>query len=198
MGAQRVKNISEPIPVYRVKLDGVRVPAKRKPQRSTLAEWAKPIAAAMALLVGLAAASWYGFVRGPAHPVAATHVPTIAVLPFDDMSPDKSLGYLGDGPPGPAGRGDPLPSSRRRKIPSNTHFNTTRGNIEPTGSEAIDLPAPHGPRPSDPASVQGQYRLRAPRKKRSAALLCTMGQVALGGARPTDLRSREACPQRCR
>ena len=32
MGAQRVKNISEPIPVYRVKLDGVKAPAKRKPE----------------------------------------------------------------------------------------------------------------------------------------------------------------------
>ena len=31
MGAQKVKNISEPIPVYRVKLDGVKAPAKRKP-----------------------------------------------------------------------------------------------------------------------------------------------------------------------
>ena len=31
MGEQKVKNISEPIPVYRVKLDGVRAPAKRKP-----------------------------------------------------------------------------------------------------------------------------------------------------------------------
>src|SRR6516164_4463624 len=46
MGAQKVKNISEPIPVYRVRLDGVCVPAKRKPQQSTLVEWAKPAAAA--------------------------------------------------------------------------------------------------------------------------------------------------------
>ena len=37
------------------------------------------------------------------------------------------------------------------KIPSNTHFDTTRGNIEATGAEAIDLPAPEG---LDPAALR--------------------------------------------
>jgi adenylate cyclase len=49
------------------------------------------------LLAGLAAAGWYGFVRAAMHPIAATHFPAIAVLPFDDLGPDKSLGNLGDG-----------------------------------------------------------------------------------------------------
>ena len=97
MGEQKVKNISDPIPVYRVKLDGVRAPAERKPAKSALSDWARPIAAAMVLLAGVAAAGWSGFVRSPTSHVAGARVPSIAVLPFDDLSADKSLGYLGDG-----------------------------------------------------------------------------------------------------
>ena len=63
MGAQKVKNISEPIPAYRVKLDGVSAPAKRKPAKPAPANWARPLAAALLLLAGLVAAGWYGFAR---------------------------------------------------------------------------------------------------------------------------------------
>ena len=96
MGEQKVKNISEPIPVYRVKLDGAPAPRRRTSHKSRLPSWARPIAAAMVLLGGLAAAGWYGLMHSPSH-LASAHVPSIAVLPFDDMSPDKTLGYLGDG-----------------------------------------------------------------------------------------------------
>jgi adenylate cyclase len=96
MGAQSVKNISEPILAYRVKLDGASAPAKRRPSKSAPANWARPVAAAMVLLASLGAVGWYGLMRAPSHVVAA-HVPAIAVLPFDDLSPDKSLSYLGDG-----------------------------------------------------------------------------------------------------
>ena len=97
MGAQRVKNITEPIPVYRVKLDGVSASPRRNAANSGLPAWPRLIAVATILLAGLAAAGWYGFVGSPTHTVDATHFPAIAVLPFDDLSPDKSLGYLGDG-----------------------------------------------------------------------------------------------------
>ena len=96
MGEQKVKNISEPIPVYRVKLDGAPPPRRRTSHKSRLPVWARPIAAAMVVLAGLAAAGWYGLMHSPSH-LAGAHVPSIAVLPFDDLSPDKTLGYLGDG-----------------------------------------------------------------------------------------------------
>ena len=96
MGEQKVKNISEPIPVYRVKLDNAPTPRRRTSPKSRLPSWTRHIAAAMVLLAGLAAAGWYGLMHSPSH-LASAHVPSIAVLPFDDLSPDKTLGYLGDG-----------------------------------------------------------------------------------------------------
>jgi adenylate cyclase len=97
LGPTQLKNIERPIRVYSLQ---VGIPAQVKPPeakaRSRHALPAVGIAAGIALLAGLAAAGWYGFMRSPSHS-ALVHFPAIAVLPFDDLSPDKSLGYLGDG-----------------------------------------------------------------------------------------------------
>ena len=93
MGEQKVKNISEPIPVYRVKLDGAPLPRRRASHKSPLRVWASTIAASMVLVGGLAAAGWYGLVHSPSH-LAGVHAPSIAVLPFDDLSPDKNFSAI--------------------------------------------------------------------------------------------------------
>ncbi len=48
-----------------------------------------------------------------------------------------------------------------RVIPNNTHFDTTRGNIEFSGSEAIDLPTKNGTRPDFVADFKGGMDLEA-------------------------------------
>jgi len=46
-----------------------------------------------------------------------------------------------------------------KKIPSNTHFDTTRGNIEATGAQAIDLPAAEGLDPAASHPFKGNIDL---------------------------------------
>ena len=96
LGPTQLKNIERPVRVYSLEV-GQPALAKAKPLKVALTAWARPIAAVMVLLAVLAAAGWYGLARAPMHRDAASRFPAIAVLPFDDLSQDKSLGYLGDG-----------------------------------------------------------------------------------------------------
>jgi adenylate cyclase len=89
LGPTQLKNIERPVRVYSLEV-GQPALAKPKPPKPALTDWTRPIAAAMFLLAGLAAAGWYGFVRAAMHPIAATHFPAIAVLPFDDLSPTRA------------------------------------------------------------------------------------------------------------
>jgi adenylate cyclase len=100
MGEQRVKNIAEPIAAYRVVLGPIGAASRmsgrregRRPQRHVIAVLALLIAA-------LAVGGWYGFLRPGevAVPVDGQRiVPTLAVLPFINLSGDPAQDYFGQG-----------------------------------------------------------------------------------------------------
>jgi adenylate cyclase len=89
MGKQKVKNLAEPVQVFRVMF----APAKRVVRFPAKRFW--PWAGASAAVAVLAAV-WFMLWKPAEAPTPST-APVIAVLPFDNMSGDASLGYLGDG-----------------------------------------------------------------------------------------------------
>ena len=48
-----------------------------------------------------------------------------------------------------------------RIIPNNTHFDTTRANVEVSGAEALDLPSPQSIKPAKMGNFKGNMNLRA-------------------------------------
>ncbi len=92
-GDQRVKNIARPVRTYRVRMDrGGRPWRLRLRQYSAHLRWATVMIA-----VVLAAGGWYTFMRPGSGQRVATALPSVAVLPFKDMSGNAALGYFGDG-----------------------------------------------------------------------------------------------------
>ena len=91
-GEQHVKNIERPVRTYAVRLDG-----GGTPWRLRFRQYARPIgwAAALVVIAFVATVSWYAYVRPTAIPVST--IPSVAVLPFSDMSGKSELGYFGDG-----------------------------------------------------------------------------------------------------
>jgi TolB-like protein/class 3 adenylate cyclase/cytochrome c-type biogenesis protein CcmH/NrfG len=102
MGAQRVKNIAEPVETWRVVLDGS-APAARKllPRRPGRARAAIAAALALLLLVPAAAAgAWWWLGRGGTARAGGPPLPdrpSLAVLPFDDLGGDARQERLADG-----------------------------------------------------------------------------------------------------
>ena len=89
-------------------------------------------------------------------------------------------------------------------VPSNTHFDTTRANIEATGAAAVDLPVPEGLAPSVPHPFKGNLDV-----PRLAALIDEVGAARIplcmltvtnntGGGQPVSMANVRAVSQLCR
>ena len=93
-GEQNVKNIARPVRTYRVNLHGSGQPWRlRFRQYSRRLRWA----AVLVAIVLAAGASWYALLRPSPAPVQISTLPSVAVLPFDEMSGKSELSYFGDG-----------------------------------------------------------------------------------------------------
>jgi adenylate cyclase len=107
IGEQTVKNIAKPVGAYRVQLDP-RVTVSGKPvDKNPPVMRRTPIlvAAGVALVLVFAFGVWQFYVRGPSIEPASVEKmafplpdkPSIAVLPFDNLSKDQSDAYIADG-----------------------------------------------------------------------------------------------------
>ena len=105
LGEQDVKNISEPVRVYRLltePADAGKMIGKKQPKSKKL-RWAASGAIALIIVVGLFAI-WNYYFRPSFEPASVEKMafplpgkPSIAVLPFDNMSGDPEQDYIADG-----------------------------------------------------------------------------------------------------
>ncbi|MGE0582621.1 MAG: tryptophanase [Steroidobacteraceae bacterium] len=84
-----------------------------------------------------------------------------------------------------------------RVIPSNTHFDTTRGNIEATGAEALDFPCAEAADFASPFPFKGNMDLAALGQlleRRAAAVPCVMITLTnnAGGGQPVSIENLRA------
>ena len=104
LGEHRVKNIPEPVTVYRLLLDPGQLARTARPWAGMPRPgWAALGAVALALLAAAGVAGWLQPWRHPAEaPTQASappvpDKPSIAVLPFENVGDDAQQGYFADG-----------------------------------------------------------------------------------------------------
>ena len=103
IGEQHVKNIARPVRVYSVRFDGSARRWRFDTQR--LRSWRSLAAVALVLFAGLAAAIWLSPWKTTSAETASIarmalplpEKPSIAVLPFDNLSSDPEQAYFADG-----------------------------------------------------------------------------------------------------
>src|SRR3989440_6824881 len=89
-------------------------------------------------------------------------------------------------------------------VPNNSHFDTTRANVEFAGAEALDLPAPEGLEPANPCPFKGNMdtegleRLieRVGRERVPLAMLTITNNS--GGGQPVSMENARAVSAICR
>jgi adenylate cyclase len=98
IGEHAVKNIAEPLKVYRVPMGPKGATPLVKEKKLRLKIWKRAALAFAVIFILVAVAIWYfSFRQAPVVSDVKKGPNTIAVLPFDDISPEKDQEYFADG-----------------------------------------------------------------------------------------------------
>ena len=87
-----------------------------------------------------------------------------------------------------------------RTIPNNTHFDTTRANVEFTGAEALDLPVPEALVPSSRHPFKGNMDVEALRRvlaERDVPVVFMTLTNNSGGGQPVSMENLRAVREAC-